>query len=387
MPITILRLLAFEGPNLYGPQPAVALLVRAERDLSARLRDALKDAALAVGVMIARLEVDAQPEGDGFLLGARFVTATSALGAELARYVVDGLNAQQAGDEDWDPEEPLWLLQRRRRAEALPVETLQIIAEAGARDVPVFTRAGGMLQVGYGARGRALPIVRRGDPGGLLAPGEIGIGTPLPTGNEAANALPWEQVGRIPIIALCGGQTAATAARLLAERLPGAALAETAGFDEARALLAGSTTQQAVLGLAASDLVLRGVPFDRCVACALLDLPEPIPQVMADPNELAQALGVPLLLTDPSGVAAINADQPEFLALAQYAPCPVVLLSTQPSHPAIAAHRASGGAALFLGDGRIIAARGPTEQQLAPAPAEEPLAFLAALAFAKRLEA
>ncbi len=383
MPITILRLLAFDGPNLHGPQPGVALLAQAELDLSARLRGALKDAALAVGVMIARLEVDARPEGGGFLLEARFVTATSALGAELARYVVDGLNAQQAGDEEWDPEEPLWQLQRRRRAASLPVEALQIVAEAGARDLPAFVRADGMLQVGYGAHGRALPVARAGGSPNLLAPESVGVGAPLPTGNEAAAVLPWTQIGRIPVVALCGGPAATQAARLLAAQLPGASLAEAAGFDAARALLADPAARLAVLGLAASDLALRGAPFDRCTACALLDLPDPPPPGMADPEELARALGVPMLLTNPSGAAAINADEPALLALAGYAPCPVVLLSTRADSPAVAAHRAAGGAALFLRDSAIIAACGPDERALAPAPTETPLATLAALALAE----
>ncbi|HEU4323159.1 MAG TPA: DUF4938 domain-containing protein [Roseiflexaceae bacterium] len=383
MPITILRLLAFDGPNLYGPQPGVALLVRAERDLSARMRGALKDAALAVGVMIARLEVDVRPESDGFLLEIRFVTATSALGAELARYVVDGLNAQQANDEEWDPEEPLWQLQRRRRAASLPVEALQIIAEAGARDLPAFVRADGMLQVGYGARGRALSVARAGGSPGLLAPESIGVGAPLPTGNEAAAALPWAQVGRIPILTLCGGPAAAEAARLLAAQLPGASLAQAAGFDAARALLADPAVQLAVLGLEMSDLALRGAPFDRCSACALLDLPGTPPPDIGDPAQLARALGVPMLLTDPTGVAAINADEPALLALAEYAPCPVVLLSARPDSSAIAAHRTNGGAALFLRNGTIIAAHGPAEQLHGPAPADQPLGALAALALAE----
>lgn len=378
MPITIVRLLAFDGPNLYGPQPGVAVLVWAEHDLTRQLHGALKDAALAVGVMIAQLEVNARPADGGFLLEGRFVTATSALGAQLVRYVVDGLNAQQAGDEVWDSEEPLWLLQRRRRAEALPIETLQIIAEAGAQGVPVFVRADGMLQVGYGACGRALPVRRVGEQSDLLTPESVGVGRRLPTGNEAATALPWAQVGRIPLIALCGGAAVATAARLLAARLPGASLAEMADFDAARVLLADPTTRLAVLGLAASDLALRGAPFDRCSACALLDLPDPPPPGLDDREELARALGVPLLLTDPAGVVAVNADEPVLLALTDYAACPVVLLSLQPDNPAIAAHRAAGGAALFLRNGQIIAARGSDEQPCAPAPAEALMSALAA---------
>lgn len=383
MPITIVRLLAFEGPNLYGPQPGVALLARAERDWGGPLRAALKDGALSVGVVLAQLEVAARPAPEGTLLELHALTPTPGLAADLLRAVVDGLNARAAGDE-WDAEEALWALQRRRRAEALPLWALQICAEAQARGVPFFLRQDGALQFGYGARGRQLAVQRADGQAGLLSPDAVGVGRPRESGSEAADALPWDRLGPIPAVAISGGPAGGAAARrlagLLAAERPGVAAAEAAGFDEARALLADPRVSLAVLGLEPGDLARRGSPCERYAACALLGLPDPPPPELPDRAELARALGVPLLLTDPGGLAALNADEPELLALAEYAPCPLALLSLRPDSPAVAAHRARGGAALFLRGGAIVAAQGPAEQTAGPAPAEQPLAELAALA-------
>lgn len=385
MPITIERLLAFEGPNLYGPQPGVALLARAERDWSGPLRAALKDGALSTGVLLAQLALAARPAPQGVLLDLHVLSPTPALAADLLRYVVAGLNARAAGDDAWDPEEPLWELQRRRRAEALPLAALQICAEAQARGLPFFVRPDGALQIGYGALGRRLAVQRPGDQPGLLDPAAVGVGRPAETGNAAASALPWGRLGAIPVAGLSGGPERAAAALRLAELLGAAAPAalSSAGFDEARALLADPRVSLAVLGLEPGDLARRGSPCERYAASALLGLPEPPPPELAGRPELARALGVPLLLTDPAGLAALNADEPEILALAEHAPCPLALLSLRPDHPALAAHRARGGAALFLRDGLAVAARGSAEQTLGPAPAAQPLAELAARALAE----
>ncbi|HWQ12251.1 MAG TPA: DUF4938 domain-containing protein, partial [Roseiflexaceae bacterium] len=168
MPLEIIRLLAFQGPNILAPQPGVLLQARADRDQSRRLRSALRDAAQGAGIVLGALDVEAQPAGAGQVLTASFTTPTPEIGAAVARYVVEGLNAQEAGDESWDAEGRLWELRRRWRAEALPAAALRLVAEAAVRGVPAFTRADGALQLGYGARSlaldpAALAVQRRGD--------------------------------------------------------------------------------------------------------------------------------------------------------------------------------------------------------------------------------
>src|SRR6476661_1350229 len=187
MPTRIIQLLGFDGPNLHGPQPGVFLKLRADKNRARRVKDALKDGAQGAGMVMGYLEVDSVADDDGYVISARFTTPTPAIGVELGRYIVEGLNAQEAGDEDWDAEGPLWDLQKRRRAEALPLAALQLIAEAAARAIPSLIRADGQVQLGYGTRGWAFDPATLKQPGGGLMPGEIGIVPHASIGNSAAS--------------------------------------------------------------------------------------------------------------------------------------------------------------------------------------------------------
>src|SRR5258706_306369 len=239
MPTDILQLAAFDGPNLYGPRPGVLLRVRSDKNRTARIKNALKDGAQSVGMVLAYIEVWSEPADGGYTISANFSTPTPAIGRELARYIVAGLNAREAGDEEWDAEGPLWDLQKRRHAEALPLPALQITAEAATRGIPAFVRHDGLAQLGSGARGLA---------------------------------------------------------------------------------------------------------FERCAYSAVTDLPsEQLPD-LADRAEMARALGVPMLVTDPDGAVALNADVPEVAALAEYAPCPIIYISTAGENTTVGFHPAAAGA-------------------------------------------
>jgi len=391
MPTEIVLLLGFDGPNLYGPQPGVFLKLRANKDRSRRLKAALKDAAQSAGMVLGYLEIDSVVEGDGYIISAGFTTPTPAIGVALARYVVEGLNAKEAGDEEWDSEGPLWELQQRRRAEALPMPALQLIAEASARGIPALVRADGQVQLGYGARGWAFdPGAGKrglGDRAGRFDAADIGVG-PQGTGAPAAIEAPWERLGPIPIVATAGGAGRDIAARLVAATLQAqgqaVGLAEAADFEATRALLADPATAMAIVGLTAEGIARRGIAFERCAYSAVIDLPADPPAEVADRAELARVLGVPMLLTDPAGSVALNADLPEIAALAEYAPCPIIYISTAEQNPLIGFHRAEGGRALFIRDGAVIAATGASERPVLAAtlpPAELPgaLAGLALL--------
>jgi hypothetical protein len=371
MPTEIVRLLGFEGPNLYGPQPGVFLQLRADVDHSRRIKAALKDGGQRVGMVIAYLDVTAAPAEGGYLISATFATPTPQIGVELARYVVAGLNAAETSDETWDEEGPLWALQKRRRAEALPLPALQVCAEASQRGVPTLLRRDGLVQLGYGARSWCFdPAVLR-------------------TRDRSASdtlAVPWERVGPIPIVAVAGGAHRDSAARLiaaaLAARQVAVRFAAAADFDATQALLTDPAAAIVVAGLTAEGIAQRGLAFERCAFSAVTDLPARLPPGIADREELARVLGVPMLVTDPRGCVVLNADVPEIAALAAYAPCPVICISALEPATTIDAHRARGGAALFVRDGLLVAASGAHEQAIARAafPPAGPLGALAALA-------
>jgi hypothetical protein len=185
--------------------------------------------------------------------------------------------------------------------------------------VPAFVRADGWLQLGYGARGMALDpagIAPRGRGGAQALAGEV--------------AVPWERLGTVPVIAVTGepGRAAAVERLTSALRARGARVVSdpAAGFDAARALLAEAVAEIVVVGLEAGDLLRRGLAFGRCAACAVLGLPGTLPPEAAGRDELARALGLPMLVTGEDGLAALTADTPEIAALAEFAPCRVELL-------------------------------------------------------------
>jgi len=380
MPTTIIQLLGFDGPNLHSPQPGVFLKLRSDKNRARRVKDALKDGAQGAGMVMGYLAVDSATDDDGgYIITASFTTPTPAIGVELGRYIVVGLNAQEAGDQDWDAEGPLWDLQKRRRAEALPLAALQLIAEAAARAIPSLIRADGQVQLGYGARGWAFDP-RSGDREGRryvdrVSASEISIVSPASIEVSAASTsvptaveVPWERLGPIPIIAVAGGAARDIAAHLIAATLQAhgqaTGLAEAADFAATRDLLATPATAIAIIGLDAAGIAQRGVAFEHCAFSAVSDLPEALPVAVSSREELARVLGVPMLLTDQAGRVALNADVPEIAALAEYAPCPIIYISTAEQNQLVGFHRAQGGQALFVRDGTVIAANGASEQPI-----------------------
>jgi hypothetical protein len=299
----IVRLHAYEGPNIHGPRPGVLLRASSAADRPRRLRAAIRDGAQSIGLVIAYLETESRASVDGFLLEARFSTDEPAIGAALCRYIVDGMCAEAAGDEEWDRDGPLYDLQARRRREALPLPALQLIAEARRRGLPATSLPDGQMMLGHGAR------AWRVDPhtGDLAAP-------------------PWARIGRIPITIVTGH-----ALRAVAVERHAAALAATGanvraeddlGFDEARDLLADPASEAVVLGLRADDMLSRGLPLDRCDQAVITDMAGPRPGSADDDEEWVRALGLPMLLaTAPARL--ILADG-RLQALIPYAPSGVI---------------------------------------------------------------
>jgi len=388
MPTEIVQALGLEGPNLYGPQPGVFLKVHSDKDRARRLKEALKDGAQSIGMVLGYLELDSEPGPNGFTITANFTTPTPAIGVALARYVVEGLNRQEAGDEEWDADGPLWDLQKRRRSEALPLAALQITAEAASRGIPALVRADGHIQLGYGIRGWAFDPAQFKDRTAAHSPSgdEIGIGAPPFARPPAALAVPWEQIGPIPILAVAGGEGSEVAARLIAATLQAqrqaVRLAIGADFQATRALLADRSAAIAVIDLTAEGIAERGLAFERGAYSAITGLPTELPAGIADRAELARVLGVPMLVTDAEGRVAINADVPELVELSEYAACPIIYFSTGAENPTIGFHRLEGGMCLFVRDGTVIAANGAGEQAIAAAtlPPEELPGALAGLA-------
>jgi hypothetical protein len=374
MTIDICTLATFDGPNRFDPRPGVLGRLRAGRDYSPALRAALKDAAQRIGLVIAAPHIDSRVADGEVWHEAFFVTPMPAIGAEMLRYVVALLNARDAGDEEWDADGRLWDLQKKRRAEALPIQALQLIAEASARRIPAFTRRDGLIQIGYGARGYALDPALFHKSKSNLRPSDAGTVAPPFAPSPLSAAVPWDRLGSVPVVVISGSAPASTAgifAAQVAARRDGTVSALSASFDAARACLTDPQAEMVILGLDPFDLLRRGLPVEHCLVSALIDLPDALVPEAGSRGDLARALGVALLVTAPGGRGILNADDPSILALADYAPCPLILIARS-DHAALRAHRAAGGSALFLRDHAVVVACGWDEITIAPPPDLDP---------------
>ncbi|NJK79004.1 MAG: DUF4938 domain-containing protein [Chloroflexaceae bacterium] len=311
-PIKLVHLFAYGGPNIRGPQSGVLLRVRCPTDRSRRIRDALKDGAQFIGLVIAYLDVQATPAEDGYLITASFSTPLPAIGRDLAAYVVEGIRALATGDDEWDKDTPLFALQQQRRQLAHSIPVLQLLAEAHRRALPVLDLPDSVLQLGYGIHGwRYVPSEQPApsdDDDPPLQPPRI--------------AVPWEQIGRVPLYVVTGEYDRPAMVQQLAHQLDAAAQGYTvhphASYNTVLHILADPTTRGAVVGLHTADIVQRGVPFDRCTACIITDAAGTPPPEALDATEWVQALGLPMLLT--AGAVLLNMDDPRLAALHDYAP-------------------------------------------------------------------
>lgn len=303
-PIAIIRLRAYEGPNIYGPSPGVLLHVRCDRDRAARIRAAIKDGAQFIGLVIAQLTVEAQPGPEGVFISALFSCEAPTLGAALCEYVVAGVVAEVANDQSWDRDGPLMALQARSRAASLPIGALQLIAEARRRGLPSFVRADGRLQLGYGARGWSID------------PAELATHAAAPPGP------PWQELGVVPLVLVTGAQQRAAAVERMASELAIGGLhvyaLEAADFATSRAALANPAAEALVLGLASAAILHHGLPCDRCDLAVITDCSGPRPAEASDDDEWLRALGIPMLLS-PQPVR-LNLSDTALLALVPYAP-------------------------------------------------------------------
>jgi hypothetical protein len=314
MALEILTIRSLDGPNIYQPQPGVYLELRSEKDRSRRLRDAIKEAAQSVGLVIGFVESAVQPLSDGqgsLRLMCHFVTPQPGIGAELARYVVEGINRRLARDEEWDADGPLFELGKRRRREAPLLEAVRLIAEARQRRLPTLLAPDGDLRLGYGA------------PGWSLDRAQLQQNGPVEP--------PWERIGSAPVIALCGdGATdlGQRVAQVLGQRRP-LVCALDAGFDEVQAALRDEGAELIVLGLRVDAITARGLPFERCdLAVVVGPVARPAGASWGDEEHL-RALGLPLLLTGPNGQALLDGRERALDALLGYAACPVMRFASE----------------------------------------------------------
>lgn len=315
---------AFDGPNLYRPGPGVALGVLSEHDQQQQISLNLKQLAMRVGIVIGQLSISSIAHSQGILTRLDFATPTPGIALEVACLAVA---ASIAGKEHSpELEEALWQAQQRRRSEALPLWAVQILAEARRRRIPAFRWQQG-LQLGYGTRGMYIAVDQGAPSAERILPESIGISDQGSKAVGRKQPIDWSKLGSVPLIAISGGDTQQRhdmAERLLEAKNIAAdsyTLLVDGSFEDIRRRLVQADTQAAIMTLHPSMLLTRGLPFEECQACVILKPVGQQSEAYVNGENMLRAIGLPLLVTDPQGIALFLLETEQANLLGEYAPC------------------------------------------------------------------
>jgi len=192
--------------------------------------------------------------------------------------------------------------------------------------------------------------------------------------------------GRIPIVGIAGTQDNAFIARLvgwllqLSGRLTGVASSEgmflanrrtqsssAAHWAGAHRLLTNRLAEAAVIQTTARSILDEGLAYDRCLVGVVTDMHGHEQLADHDVRERAQMTRVlrtqiDVVLSEGAGV--LNADIAQVAELAPLCDGEVLLYALDGDNPAVAAHRAAEGRAVFVRAGQVILATGAGERVL-----------------------
>lgn len=213
-------------------------------------------------------------------------------------------------------------------------------------------------------------------------------GEPQPVGEAIVeNLFPKTSNGRIPVVGISGSRGKTTVAGLVTRllRLSGKYVGlacsrgvyvnrrqlQTAnGANHAggeRTLLNRSVTA-AVIEQGPASILSEGLAYDRCDVGVVTNLeydPALAEYHIHDADQMFTVLRTQIDVVLPSGSGVLNADDAKVVEMAELCDGEVVFFSTAADNAAIREHRAKGGRAVFVRDGRIVLARSGDEKSLA----------------------
>ncbi len=209
-------------------------------------------------------------------------------------------------------------------------------------------------------------------------------GKPQPVGDAIVSHLfPEGQRGRIPIVGVSGSEGTTQIARLVAwlMQLSGvrAGVAcrdglfvgtrqlesgDCAHWEPGQRLLINRNVEAAVFENGPMSLLTEGLAYDRCWVGIVTDS-KPVPgldeQRMTEPEHRFKILRTQVDVVVETGAAVLNATDATVLDMARLCDGDVLLYATDGSHPALLAHRETGGRVLYVSDGQLVRAQGDKE--------------------------
>jgi cyanophycin synthetase len=194
--------------------------------------------------------------------------------------------------------------------------------------------------------------------------------------------------GRIPIAAITGTNGKTTVTRFLAYILQGAGKTvgmtttdgiwvddrriisgDCSGPISAGCVLMNPNVDIAVLETARGGILRAGLAFNECKVAVVTNIGEGDHLGTVDTSTVEELAKVKRTIVDvvaDDGTAVLNAADPLVAGMAQYSHGKVLFFARDGQNPAIAEHRAKGGAAIFVRDNAIVLAEGEREEVLIP---------------------
>ena len=220
---------------------------------------------------------------------------------------------------------------------------------------------------------------------GVAGQPDLQLGPDADATAEALLALlyPDTRQSRIPIVAVTGTNGKTTTTRLAGHLLGQAygpvgmtctegiyigrrriMTGDCSGPKSARVALQHPEPRAAVLEVARGGIVREGLGFDRCHVAIVTNIGDGDHLGSADietPEQLAWVKSTLVWAVAPHGYAVLNAADPLVVAMAKYCDGQVIYFARQEQNPVLAAHRVTGGRAVFVRDNRVIFAEGDRE--------------------------
>lgn len=252
------------------------------------------------------------------------------------------------------------------RVVGLDIAGVDVVAEDISR--PLAEQRGAIVEVNAGP--------------GLLMHLKPAQGMPRPVGQAIVDHLFAEDAsGRVPVVGVAGSRQTSQIAQIVAWLVhlggrhvglacrDGLFLAgrrvgrgDCADWDSGHRLLMNREVQAVVIENDAGVILDAGLPYDRCHVGVVTDLDGFERLERHDIRESEQMPRVMRTQVDvvlPDGVAVLNADDERIADMARLSDGAVILYATRPEP--LADHRAEGGRAVLLRDGRIVLATGASE--------------------------
>ena len=217
---------------------------------------------------------------------------------------------------------------------------------------------------------------------GLLMHLKPAQGMPRPVGQAIVDHLFAEDAsGRVPVVGVAGSRPTSQIAQIVAWLVhlggrhvglacrDGLFLAgrrvgrgDCADWDSGHRLLMNREVQAVVIENDAGVILDTGLPYDRCHVGVVTDL-DGFEQLerhdIRESEQMPRVMRTQVDVVLPDGVAVLNADDERIADMARLSDGAVILYATRPE--LLADHRAEGGRAVLLRDGRIMLATGASE--------------------------